>query len=98
MIRSKQLTQFTGRKTASVVLSEKTKRCESSHEPVKKRRINVKFCRNGISLLRVMPSETIKDPELHADIKDLAAPPPVNQIEYFVGYRAHVSVPYVDRM
>src|SRR5262249_29358077 len=98
MIASKKISCLTGRKTARVVLNKKAKGCESPHEPVKKRRINVKFCGNDFRLLRVIPSEMFKDPELGAGIENLAAPPPVDQIEYFVGYRAHVSVPYVDRM
>jgi hypothetical protein len=89
MIGSKQLAQFTGRKTARVVLHKKAKRCESPHEPVKKCRINVKFCRDGLSLLRTIAREVVKDTKLHPRVKNLAAPPSVNQIEDFVSHRAH---------
>jgi hypothetical protein len=98
MIGSKQLTQFTGRKTARVVLGKKAEGCERPHEPVKKRRINVKFCRNGLGSLRVIPSEMIKDLKLGAGVEDLAAPPSVNQIEYFVSHHAHLFARHVDRI
>ena len=80
MIGSKQLTQFTSCKMARFVLSKKAKARESTHEPVEKRRINVKFSRNSLGLFRVIPSEVIKDAKLDAGIEDLAAPPPINQI------------------
>jgi hypothetical protein len=98
MIGSKQLTQFTGRKIARIVLNKKAKGCERPHEPVQKFRVNVKFCCDGRSLLRVIPGEMIKDPKHGAGVKDLAAPPPVNQIEDFGSHRAHVFARHVYRL
>ena len=98
MIGSAHLAQFTDRKAVRIVFHKQTQRRKRPHEPVKQRRINVKFCRDGLSLLRAIPSEMIKYPKLGAGIEDLAAPPPVNQIEYFVSRRVHVFARHVGSL
>src|SRR5450755_2258348 len=99
MIGSKQLPCLTGRKTARVGFHKKAKGCEGPHQPIKKRRIDMKLERDRIDPPGAAPHEVIEYTQLHTGVKNLTAPAPVDQMQDLVDRLAHIlSWPRLTRV